>query len=129
MRVLSAADDSYLSTGVINGSPLTLHQDNTSRTALDIASGPGTVTFAAGSTLMTSWQHGVNYIFARTQNSTSNFDFGTDPTGWLAKYTLTATCTATTPVPAVPANHPLALTLGALALAGLAGLKLRRHKA
>ena len=50
MRVLGAADDSYLSTGVINGSPLTLHQDNTSRTALDIASGPGTVTFAAGIT-------------------------------------------------------------------------------
>ena len=127
MQVLGAADNVYLSTGVINGSPLTLNQDGATQTFPILT--PGTNTFAAGAAPMTSWQHGVNYIFARTQNADPTFDFTTSPTGWLAKYTLTATCTATTPVPAVPANHPLALTLGALALAGLAGLKLRPRKA
>ena len=129
MQVFGIADDYYDSTGVINGSPLTLHQDNVYQAALSIAAGPGTRNFAAGSAPMTSWQHGVNYIFARTSNLDPTFDFTGWPTGWLAKYTLTATCTATTAVPAVPANHPLALTLGALALAGLAGLKLRPRQA
>ena len=126
MQVLGAADNVYLSTGVINGSPLTLHQDNAGKTFPTAA--PGTNAFAAGTAPMNSWRHGANYILARTRNGNPGYSVG-DPTGWLAKYTLTATCTATTPVPAVPANHPLALTLGVLALAGLAGLKLRPRKA
>ena len=131
MRVLGVADNYYLSTGVINGSPLALHQDGTAHSNLDNSwSSPGTVAFAAGAAPMNSWRHGVNYLFVRTRDNSLNYDFlSISPTGLLAKYTLTATCTATTPYPAVPADHPLALGLGALALAGLAGLKLRPRKA
>ena len=133
MQILGATDDFYNSTGVINGNPLALHEDSTSQTSLSLHSGsPDTQTFAAGTTPMNHWQHGVNYILARTRDAGANYDFSsswpTTPTGFIAKYTLTATCMAASSH-AVPANHPLALTLGALALAGLAGLKLRRRKA
>lgn len=67
---------------------------------------------------------------ARTRDNSTSYNFSSsNPTGFIAKYTLTATCMAASSSHAVPANHPLALTLGALALAGLAGLKLRRRKA
>ena len=133
MQILGATDDFYNSTGVINGNPLALHEDSTSQTSLSLHSGsPDTQTFAAGTTPMNHWRHGVNYILARTRDAGANYDFSsswpTTPTGFIAKYTLTATCMAASSH-AVPANHPLALTLGALALAGLAGLKLRRRKA
>ena len=128
MQLHGSTDDYYLSTGVINGSPLTLHQDNAAQTALNFPA-TGTHHFAAGSPPMSGWRHGVNYIFARTENRHANYHFTGNPTGFVGKYTLTATCSATTPYPAVPADHPLALGLGALALAGLAGLKLRPRKA
>lgn len=130
MQILAATDDFYNSTGVINGSPLALHEDGTSQTSLSLHTGsPDTHTFAAGTTPMDHWRHGVNYILARTRDNGTNYDFSSPwPTGFIAKYTLTATCMAASSH-AVPANHPLALTLGALALAGLAGLKLRRRKA
>ena len=130
MQIIATADDFYKSTGVINGNPLALHEDSTSQTSLSLhPSSPGTHTFAAGTTPMNHWQHGVNYILARTRDNSSSYNFISPwVTGFIAKYTLTATCMADSSH-AVPANHPLALTLGALALAGLAGLKLRRRKA
>ncbi len=130
MQILAATDNSYKSTGVINGSPLALHEDGASQTSLSLHSGsPDTHTFAAGTTPMNHWRHGVNYILARTRDDSGSYDFSSPwLTGFIAKYTLTATCMAASSH-AVPANHPLALTLGALALAGLAGLKLRRRKA
>ena len=130
MQILGATDDLYNSTGVINGSPLALNEDHAHQTSLSLHLGsPDTQTFAAGTTPMNHWRHGVNYILARTRDNGSTYAFSSSgPTGFIAKYTLTATCMADSSH-AVPANHPLALTLGALALAGLAGLKLRRRKA
>ena len=121
MQILAATDDFYNSTGMINGSPLALNEDHAHQTSLSLHSGsPDTHTFAAGTTPMNHWRHGVNYILARTRDNGTNYNFSSSgPTGFIAKYTLTATYMAASSH-AIPANHPLALTLGALALAGLA---------
>ena len=79
MRVFGAVDDYYRSTGVINGSPLTLNQDSATK-AFPLTA-PGTNNFAAGATPMNSWRHGTNYIFSRIENFGSTYTV-TSPTDW-----------------------------------------------
>ena len=76
MQILATADNSYKSTGVINGSPLALHEDGTPQTSLSLHSGsPSTKTFAAGTPPMDHWRHGVNYILARIRDDSESYDF------------------------------------------------------